>query len=254
MAITFKRMKMKFNIPQSIYTYKRKIQHFGFARYCPVCQSWVRGFDIYGLKRRRDAQCPVCKTLERHRFLWQFIKQHTNLLDTSPKKLLHFAPEPAFESKFRKIPGLDYITADLYDPRAMRKMDITKIEFPDESIDWFYCSHVLEHIEDDARAIREIHRVLKKSGSAIILVPIMVKKTFEDPSVTDPAERERLFGQHDHVRLYGPDFKDRLASGGFEVADYYIENLFGAKEIERLGLKYIPSENMPVYLCKKSDA
>ena len=243
---------MKIIIPQSICKYKRKIQHLGFARYCPVCNSWVRGFGVHGSKNRHDAQCPVCKTLERHRFLWQFIKKHTTLLDKSPKKLLHFAPEPAFVSKFQKISGLDYITADLYDPKAMLKMDITKIECPDESIDWFYCSHVLEHIEDDAKAISEVHRVLKKKGHAIILVPIMAEKTFEDPSVTDPVERERLFGQHDHVRLYGPDFKDRLVAGGFEVSDYYIENLFSEKQIERLGLKYIPSKHMPIYLCEKS--
>ncbi|MBN1982361.1 MAG: class I SAM-dependent methyltransferase [Chitinivibrionales bacterium] len=243
---------MKTSISQLVHRYKRKIQYFGFARYCPVCNSWVRRFGEYGRKKRRDAQCPVCKTLERHRFLWQFIKKNTTLLKKSPKKLLHFAPEPTFVSKFQKIQGLDYVTADLYDPKAMLAMDITKIEYPDESVDFFYCSHVLEHIEDDAKAISEIYRVLKKKGYAIILVPIMAEKTFEDPSVTDPVERERLFGQHDHVRLYGPDFKDRLVAAGFEVADYYIENMFSKKEIERLGLQYIPSNHMPIYLCEKN--
>lgn len=229
-----------------------RIKYFGLSRYCPVCNSWVRGFNTYGHKKRRDAQCPICKALERHRFLWQFIKQRTTLLDRSPKKMLHFAPEQAFARKFRKFPNLDYVTADLYDPKAMLKMDITKIEYPDESVDFFYCSHVLEHIEDDAKAISEIYRVLKKRGHAIIMVPIMVEKTFEDPSVTDSAERERLFGQHDHVRLYGPDFKDRLITGGFEVTDCYIENLFSKKQIERLGLAYIPSQCMPIHLCEKS--
>ena len=245
---------MKFIIPQSIRKYKRKFQYFGFSRYCPVCRSWVREFGVYGLKSRPDAQCPVCKTLERHRFVWQFIKEHTPLLDQSPKKLLHFAPEAAFVSKFRKVNGLDYVTADLYDPKAMLKMDVAKIEYPDESFDWFYCSHILEHVEDDAKAIREIYRVLKKKGNAIILVPIMVEKTFEDPSITDPAEREKVFGQYDHVRLYGPDFKDRLIAGGFTVHDYYLEDLFSEKQIERLGLKYIPSERMPIYLCKKDES
>ena len=154
---------MKISVPQSVSTLKRKIQYLGFARYCPVCGSWLRRFDVYGLARRPDAQCPVCKTLERHRLLWQFLKTHTLLLDGSPKRLLHFAPEPAFASKFKSIAGLDYVTADLYDPSAMHKMDITKIQFADESFDWFYCSHVLEHIEDDAKALREIRRILKKT-------------------------------------------------------------------------------------------
>lgn len=242
---------MKIVGQQSIRKFKRKIQYLGFARYCPVCSSWVRKFDQYGLRPRPDAQCPVCKTLERHRFLWQFLKVHTTLLDDLPKSLLHFAPEPALGSKFQKIRGLEYVTADLFDPAAMQKMDITKIEYPDESFDWFYCSHVLEHIEDDAKALREIYRILKKKGRAIILVPIMVEKTFEDPSVTDPAERERLFGQHDHVRLYGPDFEDRLAAAGFKVNVYYIENVLSERQIERLGLKFIPSTKMPIYLCEK---
>lgn len=242
---------MKLIIPQPIRTLKRKIQHAGFARHCPVCRSWVRAFGVYGLKHRADAQCPVCKALERHRFVWTFIKERTPLLDNQPKKLLHFAPEPIFASKFKKNAGLDYVTADLYDPKAMLKMDIAKIECPDESFDWFYCSHILEHVEDDAKAIREIYRVLKKNGHAIILVPIMVDKTFEDPSVTDPAERERVFGQHDHVRLYGPDFKDRLLAGGFNVNEYYLEDLFSEKQIEQLGLQHIPSKRMPLYLCQK---
>lgn len=238
-------------IPQFVRKYKRKIQHFGLNRYCPVCNSRVRTFRIYGRKKRRDAQCPVCKTLERHRFFWKFLNKHTNLFDRAPKKFLHFAPEPAYVSKFKKIYGLDYITADLYDSNAMVKMDITKIEYPNESFDWFYCSHVLEHVEDDVKAISEIFRVLKNKGSAIIMVPITAERTFEDPTVTDPAERERLFGQRDHVRVYGPDFKDRLKAGGFEVIDYYIEDLFDEKQIDKLGLKYIPSKNMPIYLCEK---
>ena len=167
--------------------------------------------------------------------------------------MLHFAPEPCFVCEFRKISGLDYVTADLYDSKAMLKMDITKIEYPDEAVDFFYCSHVLEHIEDDAKAISEIYRVLKKGGFAIIMVPITVEKTFEDPSVTDPAEREKLFGQYDHVRLYGVDFKDRLIAGGFKVTDYYIDDLFNKKEIERLGLGYVPSERLSIYLCEKVD-
>ena len=230
----------------------QRIKCFGFSRYCPVCKSWVRVFHPYGVVKRNDASCPICKGLERHRFLWYFLKEKTNLFAKSPKNMLHFAPEPAFVRKFQEIPGLDYITADLYDPKAMVKMDISKIEYPDESFDWFYCSHVLEHIPDDAKAISEIYRVLKKNGQAIIMVPIMVEKTFEDPSVTDPAERERLFGQHDHVRLYGPDIKDRLIAGGFDVTDLHTTDLLNERQIEKMGMKHIPTHSMPIYVCKKS--
>ena len=153
-----------------------KIKYFGLSRYCPVCNSWLRILKVYGRKKRCDAQCPVCKSLERHRFLWLFFKKNTALFDGTPKKMLCFALESCIEHNFRKVSGLDYVTADLYDPKAMVKMDITNIEYPDESFDLVYCSHVLEHIEDDHKAMSELYRVLKKGGQAIILVPIMVEK------------------------------------------------------------------------------
>lgn len=230
-----------------------KLKHFGLSRYCPLCNSWVRGFKRFGVKNRLDARCPVCYSLERHRFVWQFFKKKTTLFDRSPKKILHFAPEPGLEYKFRRVTGLAYLSADLYDPNAMVKMDITNIEFPDESFDLVYCGHVLEHIEDEGKAISEIYRVLKKDGQAIIMVPITAEKTFEDPSVTDPAQREKLFGQHDHVRVYGPDFKDRLIAADFQVTDFYIEDLFDEKKMETVGLKYILSDSMPIYLCKRNN-
>ncbi|MHC4553612.1 MAG: methyltransferase domain-containing protein, partial [Planctomycetota bacterium] len=121
----------------------------------------------------------------------------------------------------------------------------------DESVEVFYCSHVLEHIEDDVQAISEIYRVLKKEGYAIIMVPIMAQKTYEDFSITDPAEREKVFGQHDHVRLYGVDFKDKLMAPGFKVSAYYFDEMFCQKEMNRLGLKYVEAAEMPIYLCEK---
>jgi SAM-dependent methyltransferase len=216
-----------------------------------VCGSWVRRFREYGLNGRLDAQCPVCNALERHRFLWLFLKKRTTFLDGTPGKMLCFALEPCIEHNFQKVANLEYLYADLYDPKAMIKVDIANIQFPDETFDWVYCSHVLEHVENDSKAIGEMYRVLKKGGQAVVVVPILVEKTYEDPSITDPAERERVFGQHDHVRLYGPDFKDRLIATGFIVTDFYVENLLNQKQIEKLGLKYIPSKITPIYLCQK---
>jgi len=228
-----------------------KLKFFGFARFCPLCNSWVRGFDDYGVVSRHDARCPVCYAFERHRFVWPFFKRHTDLFDRTPKKMLHFAPEPRLENNFKKIPSLDYLSADLYDPKAMVKADITDTGFQDESFDFVYCSHVLEHIEDDAKAMCEIYRILKKGGKAVIMVPILAEKTFEDPSVTDPEEREKIFGQWDHVRIYGPDFKDRLIQSNFKVTEFRMDSFFSSRELKKFGLSSISSNIMPIYLCQK---
>ena len=141
----------------------QKLLNFGFKRYCPVCHSWVRKFNPYGLNRRVDAQCPVCKSLERHRFVWIYLREQTPLFDSKPKRVLHFAPEPELERRFREIRGVDYVSADLLNPRAMLTMDICQMDCPDESFDFVYCSHVLEHVQDDRKAIAEIFRVLKRN-------------------------------------------------------------------------------------------
>jgi ubiquinone/menaquinone biosynthesis C-methylase UbiE len=135
----------------------------------------------------------------------------------TPKRMLHVAPERAFTTQLKRIPSLDYLTADLYNPRAMVKMDITDIQYPDASFDVIYCSHVLEHVPDDRKAMREFFRVLKPTGWAVLQVPITADHTIEDPSVVEPEERERLFGQKDHVRRYGPDYTQRLEEAGFTV-------------------------------------
>lgn len=140
----------------------------------------------------------------------------TNLFDGHPKQVLHVAPERCFEAKLRTQIGDGYLTADLF-RSAMTKMDITDIQYSDDFFDVIYCSHVLEHVVDDRKAMREFRRVLKPDGWAILLVPITAETTIEDPSVTDPLERHRLYGQKDHVRRYGPDYADRLREAGFKV-------------------------------------
>jgi predicted SAM-dependent methyltransferase len=165
--------------------------------------------------------------------------------------MLYVAPMRELETKFKWIRGLDCLTADLNDPKAMVKMDITNIQYPDNSFDIIICSHVLEHVSEDRKAISELRRVLKSDGWLTLMVPITVEKTFEDPSVTDSAERERLFGQHDHVRKYGPDIHKRLEECGFVTKVYHLCDLFNDKEILRLGLKYIDQKKIPIYYCKK---
>lgn len=187
--------------------------------------------------------------MERHRLTIAFLRQETNLFDGQRKDLLHVAPEAAFQKMFAEAAGDGYLTADLMAAGVMEKMDITDIQHPDESFDVIYCSHVLEHVPDDRKAMREFFRTLRPSGWAVLNVPITSDKTFEDPSVTDPKERERLFGQNDHVRRYGPDYKDRLEEAGFHVAVHSPDKFLSDSEIVRQGM--VNGSAGDIYYCTK---
>ncbi len=221
---------------------------YGTGRFCPVCGKSSRRFRRYGRVLREDAQCVRCDALERHRFLWLFLSQKTDLFDGKSKTVLHVAPEPCFEARFKDRLGARYLTADLFNPRAMVKMDITDIHYPDESFDVVYCSHVLEHVLDDRQAMREFARVLKTDGWAILLVPITSDTTFEDSSVVEPQDRLRVFGQEDHVRKYGPDYVDRLRDAGFRVATTNVEDMVQTEEAKSMGLTSASGE---IFVCTK---
>ncbi len=152
--------------------------------------------------------------------------------------------------RFQKHLGAGYITADLYNPRAMVNMDITSIQFPDESFDVIYCCHVLEHVMDDRQAMKEFQRVLKRGGWAILLVPITAERTLEDPSVVSPEDRLRVFGQADHVRIYGPDYADRLREAGFEVEVTSINDLVAKSDAARMGLTQASGD---IFCCTKGN-
>jgi SAM-dependent methyltransferase len=208
----------------------------GTGRWCPVCRSSARAFREFGSPPRRDAMCPHCGALERHRLAWLFVEQRTALFDPRTKTMLHVAPELCFQRRLGRRLGRGYLTADLSNPRAAVRMDITDIQYPDASFDVILCSHVLEHVTDDRRAMRELHRVLKPGGWAVLLVPITAETTFEDPVITDPAERLRAFGQQDHMRCYGPDFVDRLREAGFSVTVATARDLTAPDDAVRMGL------------------
>ena len=199
----------------------RRARHAGVGRDCPVCGGTFRAFMPYhapGAPRRSEAQCPRCLSMERHRLTLLFLRERTDLFDGNrPKRLLHVAPEPCLTALFAEAAGDGYLTADLMDPAVMEAMDICEIPRPDGAFDVVHCSHVLEHVPDDRKAIAEFFRTLRPGGWAILNVPVLVPETDEDPTVTDPAERLRRFGQEDHVRVYGPDYRDRLAGAGFRV-------------------------------------
>ena len=185
----------------------------------PIDDSNYSKFLSYGYKTvRKNALCPGTLSLERHRLLWLYLEKETNFLNSN-LKVLHVAPEQVFYKKFKKLKNWEYFTFDLNSPIADIKGDLTSTNFKDESFDLIICNHVLEHIEDDKSALNEIYRILKYNGISILQVPTNVKRknTFEDSSIKSKNQREKYFGQYDHVREYGLDFKDRVEQAGFEV-------------------------------------
>lgn len=185
----------------------------------PIDDSNYSKFLSYGYKTvRKNALCPGTLSLERHRLLWLYLDRETNFL-SSNLKVLHVAPEQVFYKKFKKLKNWEYFTFDLNSPIADIKGDLISTNFKDEYFDLIICNHVLEHIEDDKSALNEMYRILKYNGISILQVPINVKRenTFEDLSIKSKIQREKYFGQYDHVREYGLDFKDRVEQAGFKV-------------------------------------
>lgn len=202
-----------------------------------MCENSYRTFLPYGRVARANALCPSCLSLERHRVIWLYLKRETDFFDGN-HKMLHVAPEYCFIDRFSKIDKLEYITADIESPLAKVKMDIHDIPFKENTFQILFCNHVLEHVNDDKKAMSEIYRVLKPEGWAILQIPLffpLPSETIEDPSIQDPKERERLFGQDDHVRKYGLDYRDRLKEAGFTLKENFVESL-DSSEIDRFGL------------------
>lgn len=221
----------------------------GSARYCPLCKSAVSAFRPAGIVSRQDARCPICGSLERHRLLWRYLTERTDLFVPPRKKLLHVSPEYVVGMLLKAHANVDYLSADLESRQAMVQMDITGIQLPDATFDVVICNHVMEHIPDDQRAMAELYRVLKPGGWAILQTPIKGDTTYEDPSVQSPEDRLRYFGQRDHVRVYGRDYKERLAAAKFLVAvDDYVRTLDPGLRT-RLGLD--PDEE--IYYCAKPE-
>jgi len=215
-----------------LYYRLRGLWLVGRKRSCPLCGGSFRRFLPKGVPARAEAMCPRCLSLERHRLLWLFL-QRSMKLGAKPVSVLHFAPEPALREKIRKLPGMRYASADLAAGRASTSMDITRLGFRSGQFDVVLCCHVLEHIPDDRAALAEIKRMLKPGGRVVIQIPLGGETTDEDPSITDPAERLRRFGQDDHVRFYGRDFAERLAAAGFRVDTVRYAETLGREEIER---------------------
>jgi SAM-dependent methyltransferase len=225
------------------------IFYYGNNVECPIDGRTYRKFLPYGrLQSRPNALCPSSLSLERHRLMWLFLKNKTNFF-TDNIKLLHIAPELCFMKIFEGMKNVEYITGDIESPLAKVKMDVHQIPFDDNTLDVVFCNHVMEHVDDDIKAMSEINRVLKPGGWAIIQSPVYMylEKTLEDPSVTDPLEKERLFGQNDHMRKYGQDYGGRLRKGGFKVTeDNYLDELS-----EEVRTRYALPDEEIIYFCEK---
>ena len=238
---------------QIIASLRRKLRPYynlGTKRLCPCCGWHFRKFLSGGVDVGDDVLCPKCGSMERHRLLWLYLKEKTNFFRYNSKKVLHIAPESIFSKRFKKMAQLNYVSADLHSSRAPTiRVDITAIPCKHNSFDVVLCNHVLEHVPDDHRAMTEIRRVLRPGGFAILQVPLDPKlpETYEDFTIVTPEGRERAFGQHDHVRIYGLDYQDRLKQAGLTVKVDHFCKEFSEAAMLKYGLM-----NEEIYFCTKA--
>lgn len=242
----------------------RRVAYFGVKHLCPFCGGRFRRLLPFGLNlpvfqragivgggTRDQGLCPVCFSSDRERLVFLYLQRRTAVF-SRPHTLLHVAPERRLRDALERLRGTRYVSADLSSPDVMVRLDIARSPFCDGSFDAIICNHVLEHVPNDGAAMREILRLLKPGGWALLQVPIglALAETFEDPSATTPEAREAAFGQRDHVRIYARDYKQRLESAGFRVdVDGFVGEL-ERTQAERYGLD--PRENL--YLCRKESA
>jgi SAM-dependent methyltransferase len=215
----------------------------------PIDGRSFKSFLPYGYgKQRNNVLSPSTLSLERHRLLWLYLKNETDFF-TKQQKVLHFAPEQAFYKRFRKMKNLDYTTTDLKSPLADVKADICDLPFQDNAFDVIFCNHVLEHIPDDTKAMQELFRVLKPNGMAILQIPqdLSREHTFEDNSITDRKERSKIFGQYDHVRIYGRDYFNKLRAIGFDVNEANYTATLSKDDIS----KYCLAKGEIIPVCNK---
>ena len=214
----------------------------------PIDGKSYRKFLPYGYgKQRENALSPSTLSLERHRLMWLFLRDETDFFTSKQKqKVLHIAPEQCFLDIFRNQNNLDYTTSDINSPIADVKADICNLPFENNSYDIIFCNHVLEHIADDTRAMQELFRVLKPGGMGIFQIPqdLSRKKTFEDNTIVDKKERAKIFGQYDHVRIYGLDYFEKLRAIGFKVEEIDYTKKIEQKEMKRFCL--MKNEILPV--------
>jgi SAM-dependent methyltransferase len=232
-----------------VRTYK-KVVWFGLSRYCPVCRSHIHTFLPGGDPPRAGALCPICEAAERHRLIWFVIQSRGLLSRTSAGcsgiRILHVAPEHCIRASVERLKHVDYWTSSLEGHHTRIALDITSMSL--ECFDGIRCSHVLEHVVEDRVAMGEFYRVLKPGGWAILQVPIELNRmtTYEDLTIVTTEARKAVFGQEDHVRIYGTDYIGRLCDAGFDVGVIHGQPFVGNDAI-RFGF----DASEPLFLCRK---
>jgi len=207
---------------------------------CPVCERSFSKFLSYGsdVAHREGVLCPYDLTLERHRLMWLYLKDHSDFFTAEDLKVLHIAPEQCFHKRFKEQKNIDYLTADLVSPIADMHFDLHQIPLEDNRFDVVFCNHVMEHVDDALQCMKELYRVMKPGAWAIMQVPqdFTRETTYEDKTITSPEEREKHFWQKDHVRLFGKDYPQWLEKAGFTAEVFDKESKIGAENIERYRL------------------
>jgi len=231
---------------RSINRARGALFHRGHSVTCPCCGS---SFDSFARQVAPNRECWMCSSLERHRLLWLYLEGHPEMVRPG-LRVLHVAPEPALRLRLEEIPDVDYVGGDVDQRFGSVRVDVTDIDFPDDSFDAVICNHVLEHVPDDRRALRELRRVLRPGGWASLLVPDVDRPaTDEDPTVTDPNERLRRFGQRDHVRRYGEDYVERLREAGFKPEVVQMNDVLADDQLERMRLVKFGAVE-PLFICR----
>lgn len=219
---------------------------------CPVCERSFKKFLSYGsaVAQRDNVLCPYDLTLERHRLMWLYLKEHSNFLTADKLDVLHIAPEQCFHKRFKEQKNLNYLTGDLVSPLADLHFDLHSIPLEENSFDIIFCNHVLEHVDDALKCMKELYRVMRPGGWGIFQVPqdFSRETTYEDASITSPEEREKYFWQKDHVRLFGKDYPEWLKKAGFEVEEFRQESNYSKELIQRYRLQ--PEEIL--YIARKN--
>jgi SAM-dependent methyltransferase len=210
---------------------------------CPICE---REFKSY--VGSETGCCPGCQTRDRCRLMWVFLRDQRPQLLSDSKAILQIAPDPGLESLFRNMQGVRYLSGDLYEPEALVRLDLTNLDLPDTCFDLVICIHVLAHVSNDRKAMREIHRVLRPGGTALIMTPLAGDRdeTFEDPSIIGPDAREKAYGEWDFVRTYGRDFEERLKEANLDV-----EKLFPAEDLSDEHRKVLGVWNDRIFVCSR---
>lgn len=208
---------------------------------CPVCNRSYSKFLSYGssIAHRENVLCPGDLTLERHRLMWLYLKDHSDFFTSNKLNVLHIAPEQCFHQRFKQQENLNYLTGDLVSPIADLHFDLHQIPLEENRFDVIFCNHVLEHVKDANQCMREIYRVMKPGGWGIMQVPQDFDReiTFEDPSIKSEEEREQYYWQKDHVRLFGKDYPNWLENAGFKVEVFEKEKFYSTTQIERFRLQ-----------------